>query len=199
MTKAGGAPSTDSITSAGAQRASMATIALTAEAYASGADPIRRRRATPPSRARPMNQRPVLRARKDDGRVADSRRELRDLARGAGAAPIGRRRESIGHDADSARRRACYVGRPLQPRVEAGDGAGLLNVERLAARGRLGGIDDEHAVHRLPRCQRLRDRAAEIARADDGSDRHKGYSRMATSYYLRPISDHYGFFNVLER
>jgi hypothetical protein len=48
-TKAGGEPSTVSATSRGVQRASMATMAVTAEANASAAEPIRRAAATPTS------------------------------------------------------------------------------------------------------------------------------------------------------
>jgi hypothetical protein len=97
-------------------------------------------------------------------------------AKTSGASPAhgsSRRAGAIGHHADRRAHDPRQVVGAVQPHVETRDGAGLLEVERLAGGDTGGRVHDQHTRHPIPHGEGLRHRAAELTRANDGHQCHE--------------------------
>ena len=88
------------------------------------------------------------------------------------ALPLGGA-EPIGDDDHGSAGHRRHVGRAGQLSRKALDRRGLRDVERLAGRDPSGLVDERDRSHGVAPRQRVRDRAAELAGADDGDISHR--------------------------
>ena len=156
------------MTSLGEQPASSATMAVTADARASGEEPMSRSRRMRASSAARLSSSTCDAPANTTGASPRQGAIRVNIASPFFTLPFaGALAEPIRDHADCAADQSALIAGAVKTRVKPADGARLLNVERLSRRCIGDGIHEPYAANVVTRRECVCGRTANVARADD--------------------------------